>query len=160
MNRADAILQAVYDACHWRDVLWESIVADLARRNPAAAEAVAETLARRPVPIYPGRSTQYALWAWSDLDTQARRDWLWACKYFHREWMSDAVALLTNSPTEMITGTELVDHMQQFRHLLWKPRQQGSRSPVARHQEPRRVALRCVDSSTPHFSDDVRISGQ
>ena len=131
MNRAEAIHQAIYDACHWRDVLWETIVADLARRNPAAAQKVAEMLARQPVLIYPGRSTKYAAWAWQDLDTQARRDWLWACRYFHREWVSDALALLTGSPTEMITGAELVDHMRQFRDQLWRPRQQRSHSPVA-----------------------------
>jgi hypothetical protein len=131
MNRAEAIRQAVYDACHWRDVLWDTIVADLARRNPAAAHRVAETLARQPVLIYPGRSTQYAVWAWQDLDTQARRDWLWACKYFHREWISDAISLLTKSPTDMITGAELEEHIQQLRDRLWEPRQHESRSPVA-----------------------------
>jgi len=131
MDRTEAIRQAVYEARHWRDVLWETIVADLARRNPAAAHQVSETLARHPVPIYPGRSTQYAVWTWRDLDTQARSDWLWACQYFHREWVRDAVALLTRSPSDMITGAELVDHIQQFRNRQQNACQHGSRSPVA-----------------------------
>ncbi|MGO8950236.1 MAG: hypothetical protein ACLQUY_21770 [Ktedonobacterales bacterium] len=79
--------QTLQEAHRWRDVLWESIVEDLERRDPPAADAVRETVAHLPVLMYRSRSTWYAARTWRYLDAQARQEWIWVCEFIHEMWI-------------------------------------------------------------------------
>ena len=84
--------QTLRQAQLWRDVLWASILDDLAQRNPPVAGAVRETLALYPALAYPGHSTLAARWAWRSLDGQARQDWIWVCQFVQHTWIRMAPA--------------------------------------------------------------------
>ena len=78
---------ALHQALRWRDALWVALLADLEQRDPLAANKVREALAARPVLVYLGRSTRYAMWAWQALDASARAEWIWICQYVHEIWI-------------------------------------------------------------------------
>ena len=81
-------------ACRWRDLLWESVVDELAERDPAAADAARAAMGQQVTRALYGSSTRDAVRAWPYLDAQARLDWVWVCQYVHTLWVRDL-------PTEM-----------------------------------------------------------
>lgn len=87
MTDVSTTRRTLQEAYRWRDVLWDSILEDLNRRDPAAARDVRDALSQQPLLMYQSRSTRYAAWAWSYLDTQARQEWIWVCEFVQHMWI-------------------------------------------------------------------------
>lgn len=85
--QAPTTRERLREALQYRDELWDAVIEDLAERDPRAARTVQEILAQWPELLFSGRSTSYAAWAWSALDTQARSDWIWACETIQEVWI-------------------------------------------------------------------------
>lgn len=90
-DMAVSIRQVTFEACRWRDMLWEALLEDLELRNPAAARAArAVTISQHVRPLV-GVSTYAAARAWRVLDYQARADWLWICGAVQQIWIRGAL---------------------------------------------------------------------
>lgn len=90
LETAEAMRFAHRQAQRWRDLLWQSVVEEMAERDPeAAAQALAAARENSVRPLY-GGSTQQAVRAWPYLDTQARLDWIWVCKFVSHTWIRPA----------------------------------------------------------------------
>lgn len=72
-------------------MLWQTVLEDLADRDPAAARAAsAAALPQRRVCSASGVSTRAAALAWRYLDYEARKDWLWICTAMQQMLMRGA----------------------------------------------------------------------
>jgi hypothetical protein len=78
--RVEELRLARRQACQWRDLLWESVVDELAERDLAAASAARTAI---------GQEVARALYGSSTRDAQARLDWVWVCQYVHTLWARD-----------------------------------------------------------------------
>ena len=88
-QRVEELRQARRQACRWRDLLWESVVDELAERDLAAASAARAAIGQEVARALYGSSTRDAVRAWPYLDVQARLDWVWVCQYVHTLWARD-----------------------------------------------------------------------
>lgn len=95
---AVSIRQATFEACRWRDMLWESLLDDLESRDPAAARAARAIARSQQVRPLVGISTRAAACAWGHLDYQARADWLWICGAVQQIWIRGALERPELSP--------------------------------------------------------------
>lgn len=94
VTSCESMRQIRLKACRWRDILWQSVLEDLAERDPAAARAArAATPPRRGACSASGASTQAAALAWRYLDYEARKDWLWICTAMQQMLMRGALEL-------------------------------------------------------------------
>ena len=87
--RVEELRLAWRQACRWRDLLWESVVDELAERDPAAADAARAATGQEGARALYGSSTRDAVRAWPYLDVQARLDWVWVCQLVHTLWARD-----------------------------------------------------------------------
>jgi len=87
--RVEELRQARRQACRWRDLLWESVVDELAERDPAAADAARTAIGQEVARALYGSSTRDAVRAWPYLDAQARLEWVWVCQLVHTIWARD-----------------------------------------------------------------------
>lgn len=85
------IRQVTFEACRWRDMLWESLLEDLEARDPVAARAARAVAVSPHVRPLVGVSTYAAAHAWRHLDYQARADWLWICGAVQQIWIRGAL---------------------------------------------------------------------
>ncbi len=92
MAAAETIRHSLRQAQSWRDVLWESVLEALERRNPTAARAIHEATQAQKVHRVMGNATREAVLAWPFLDVQSRQEWIWACQYIQELWLRDALA--------------------------------------------------------------------
>lgn len=87
MSAADAIemLRTTrQQAQQWRDLLWQSVLDDLAKRDPDAAAAARAAAREGPTRALYGASTYEAVRAWRYLDAKARLDWIWVCRFVNQ----------------------------------------------------------------------------
>lgn len=94
VTSCESMRQIRLKACRWRDMLWQTVLEDLAERDPDAARAArAATLPRWRACSASGASTQAAALAWRYLDYEARKDWLWICTAMQQMLMRGALEL-------------------------------------------------------------------
>lgn len=96
--RVEELRLARRQACRWRDLLWESVVDELAERDPAAADSAHAAMGQEVARALYGSSTRDAVRAWPYLDVQARLDWVEVCQLVHRLWARDLVIETESAP--------------------------------------------------------------